>query len=483
MTLARVVRSGREQHPGSRRRAVAVRRALEALGPLYIKLGQVLSTRPDLVSAAMTDELATLHDNVPAAPFDGFARVLEEELGVGWRRGFRCFDAERPLGSASLAQVYRADMPDGRPVAVKVQRSGVRSVVDADMAVLRRAARWSARLWPEFNAVIDFRAMLDLIFDAVRGELDFTVEARQMEIGRKATGDFAHLTVPEVVRATPRVLVQDLAPGRSIRDAVPDEFTRHERLAIAHDLMAFMYRGYFVERIFHADPHPGNVFVAPGHPAALIDWGMVGRLDRPLSLKLALTLINIVQNDGDGAAKAWIEMGKPTRRADIGGFTSDVAALVPKAATATLAELDFGLTLTAVLRHSTLRGIKTNPAVPLLGKSFANMEGSIRCLAPELSAAEVFRDQLTDIMVDLACETLSEAQIARTMTELLLTADGSYNQARGILRDLADRELQLPVESGNGPGANPTFTRLALLAIAVAAVGYLRRGSSRHDGA
>ncbi|MFF1613951.1 ABC1 kinase family protein [Amycolatopsis sp. NPDC058278] len=472
-----------ERHPGSRRRAVAARQAIEGLGPLYIKVGQILSTRPDLVSAATTEELATLHDRVPVAPFEGFEWVLENELGTEWREQFRHFDAERPLGSASLAQVYRATTRDGRPVAVKVQRPGVRAVVEADMATLRHAARWSARLWPKFNAVVDLRAMLALVFEAMHGELDFTVEARHMENGRRAVQGFDHLTVPEVVKATPRVLVQDLAPGRSIREVERDEFSRPERLAIAHDLMAFMYRGYFVDRTFHADPHPGNVFVAPGHPAALIDWGMVGRLDRPTSLRLALTLINIVQNDGDGAAKAWIEMGKPTSWADISGFTSDVAALVPRVATATLEELDFGLTLTTVLRHSTSRGIKTSPVVPLLGKSFANMEGSIRCLAPELSAAEVFREELATIMVDLACEALSETQVARVVTELLLTANGSYNQARGILRDLADRELSLPLESKGAPVTTSLLTRLALLAITVFGIGYVRRATtSRNNG-
>jgi ubiquinone biosynthesis protein len=442
----------------------------EGLGPFYIKVGQILSTRPDLVTAEMVEELGGLHDRVPVTPFADFASVLEGDLGPGWRGLFRHVDTLRPLGSASLAQVYRGVTHDGRSVAIKVQRPGIGSVIESDMAVLRRATRLLARLRPKFNAVVDLRAMSDLVFDAMRAELDFTVEARNMEIGRRATEGFDHLTVPEVVRATPRVLVQTLADGRSIRDVAHDEFSERERLAIAHDLLAYMYRSYFIGRTFHADPHPGNVFVAPGLPATLIDWGMIGRLDRPMSLKLALTLINIVLNDGDGAAKAWIEMGKPTPWADISGFTDDVAALVPRVASATLDELDFGLTLTTVLRHSTRRGVKTNPVVPLLGKSFANMEGSIRCLAPELSAAEVFKDELADLMVDLACESLSEGQVARTLTELLLTANGSYNQTRGILRDLSNRELQLPVESKDAATMNPTMTRLVLAALSVLGV-------------
>ncbi len=436
-----------------KRRARAIREAFERLGPLYIKAGQILSTRPDFVSAETIEELGKLHDQVPAAPFADFQAVLVDELGRDWYRHFRHIDTERPLGSASLAQVYRVTLADGRRAALKVQRPGIRSVIDRDMVLLRRASRLLASSMPRFNAVVDIQAILDLLFDAVGGELDFTVEARNMDVGRAQAAGFEYLTVPEVLLATPRVLVQSMAAGRSIRDVARGEFPADERLGIAHDLLAYMYHSYFIGRLFHADPHPGNVFVHPGRGAFLIDWGMVCRMDRPMSLKLVLTLINIVENDGDGAAKAWVEMGKPTQWADISGFTGDVAALVPKAATASLEELNFGMTLTTVLRHSTKRGIKISPVIPMLGKSFANMEGSIRCLVPELSAAEVLRTELADIMVDLTCETLSESQLARGVTELLLTASSSYNHTRGLLRDMSNRDLHFTVNDLRKPDA------------------------------
>lgn len=459
---AREVRNsaGGEPDRRSRRRAREIRTAFEQLGPLYIKVGQMLSTRPDFVSQTTIEELGKLHDQVPAAPFAEFEPVLEEDLGSGWRRRFRHIDTEHPLGSASLAQVYRVRLADGTPAALKVQRAGIQSTVHADMAVLRRAARLLSTARPKFNSVVDVHAMLDRIFEAVDDELDFTAEAAHMDLGRAQAAEFDLLTVPEVLLATPRVLLQDLAGGRSIRDVRHHEVAEDERLAVAHDLLAFMYRSYFVDRHFHADPHPGNVFIQPGRGAFLIDWGMTGRLDRPMSLKLALTLINIAQNDGDGAARAWVEMGKPTQWADISGFIGDVAALVPKAATASLAELNFGITLTTVLRHSTKRGIKINPVVPMLGKSFANMEGSIRCLAPELSAAQVLRAELADIVVDLTCEALSESHLARGVVEFLLTANGSYNHARGILRDLSNRDLQFPVDSNNSGAGQLTADKL-----------------------
>ncbi|MGM1059047.1 ABC1 kinase family protein [Saccharothrix sp. Mg75] len=465
------------------RRARAVREAFERLGPLYIKVGQVLSTRPDFVSPETLRELGKLHDQVPASPFSDFVPVLEDELGRSWRRHFRHVDTEHPLGSASLAQVYRVTLADGRPGALKVQRPGVRAVVETDMALLHTASRALIAAKTRFNAVVDVRAVLDLIFDAVTGELDFTAEARNMDVGRAQARGFDRITVPDVLMATRRVLVQGMAPGRSIRDVPHSAVPADERLAIAHDLLAYTYRSYFLGRFFHADPHPGNVFVHPELGASLIDWGMVCRLDRTMSLKLALTLITIAENDGDGAARAWVEMGTLTQWADIGGFTDDVARLVPKAATASLEELNFGLTLTTVLGHSTRRGIKINPVVPVLGKAFANMEGSIRCLAPELSAAEVLRAELADIMVELACETLSETRLARGVVETLLTVDGSYTQARGILRDLSNRELQIPVDWRKPHADNATPAKVLYGALAgvggVALWRALRQGGAR----
>jgi ubiquinone biosynthesis protein len=427
----------------ARQRARDVRMAFERLGPFYIKVGQILSTRPDLVSAPVIRELEKLHDRVSIAPFADFEAVLREELGPGWERRFANIETDAPPGTASLAQVYRVTLRDGTPAVVKIQRPGIRALVLADMTTLRRAARLAARAAPRFNAVIDIESMLQIVFDAMEPELDFTAEARNMEAVRADVERFDHLAVPRVLLATPRVLVQSLAPGVSIRDADRNAFTVAERTAIGRDLLALMYRGYFVDRVFHADPHPGNIFVQPGQRASLIDWGMVGRIDRRTSMLLVLVLLALSQNDGLGLAKAWIEMGRATPWAQVSAFSTDMAALVPKIATASLEELNFGVTLTAVLKRSTRRGIQTSPMISILGKSFGNIEGSVRYLAPELSLVEVFQDELRGVMFDLVREFLSEEQAARTALELMIGSTTVADQLRGVMRDLSNRELTL----------------------------------------
>ncbi|MFE4366665.1 ABC1 kinase family protein [Streptomyces sp. NPDC056835] len=430
----------------------------------------MLSTRPDFVPPAMIAEFEQLHDQVTPVPFHVFEPVLAQDFGARWPRLFREIDTGTPLGAASLAQVYRAVLPNGTPAAVKIQRPGVETVMAQDMAVLRRAARMIARAAPRFTTVIDLPAMLGVLFDAMEGESDFRKEAANMRTARRLTEDFKHLTVPEILLdPTRRVLVQSLAPGTSIRDAGPETFTTDERTGIGRDLMAFMFRGFFLDRYFHADPHPGNVFVAPGHPAHLIDWGMVGRVDANVSRSLVLALLNVAANDGTGLAKTWTEMGHPTAWADLAGFRTDMAALVPKVTSASLEGLNFGVTLTAVLTHATRRGIQSSPVIALLGKSFANLEGSIRHLCPELSITDVFEENLRTIMFGLAQETLSEQQAARTALELMIAAPGSLQQGREILRNLAgDGLTPHSATSGTKPGRNqpPTtshHTRAALI--------------------
>ncbi len=451
-------------------RARDVRRGLERLGPFYIKLGQMLSTRPDIVPPAVIGELEKLHDSVTAAPFSTFEPVLEGELGSDWKERFQHVELLEPLGVASLAQVYGATLRDGRSAVIKIQRPGIRSTVLEDMRMMRRAARFIGRCAPRFHSVVDIEAILGVLFDAMRPELDFTVEAGHMDEARRAVRDFRSLSVPEVVWASQRVLVQTLAPGQSIRAVDRSSMSVQERTAIGADLLAFTYHGFFVNRMFHADPHPGNIFVQPGAPASLIDWGMVGRLDRRTSLMIMLVLLNLAENDGQALAKSWIELGYATSWADVPAFVSDMSRLTPKIASASLSELDFGVTLTSVLEQSTKRGIKTNPVISVLGKAFANIEGSVRYLAPELSITGVFHDQMKSIMSALLREQCTTTRLARAATETMLDLDAVPEQLRTLLRDLSSRDFALNCGQPQAPHSNRSRVPPSLLALGGAAL-------------
>jgi ubiquinone biosynthesis protein len=435
---------GEERPDRQQQRARAIRKAMEELGPLYIKVGQMLSTRPDICPEYMMAEFEHLHAKVSVTPFTEFEPVLEDELGRDWKRYFKDVRTD-PLGTASLAQVYYVVLKSGRPAVVKIQRPGVQKSMVDDMNMLASVVRRLAKRMPDFNDVMDLNAMLDVVFSSMRPELDFTVEAENMDDFRDRIEDFDTLNIPDVLYATPRVLVQSLAPGRSIRDVNKDDFSEELREAIGRDLLCFQFWGFFVDRKFHADPHPGNVFISPEGEANLIDWGMVGRIDLNLSISLAVVLLSMGLNDGTTLARTWIEMGRATRRADIAGFVNDMARFVPGIAGQSLERFNFGVQLTSILKFSSKRGIATSPMVSILGKSFANVEGSIRYLAPGLSITDVFEDEFKMISQQLIREMLGQDAMARTAAQAFLLGFTGPGQMRSIMADMANRDTTLRI--------------------------------------
>ncbi|WP_328939218.1 AarF/ABC1/UbiB kinase family protein [Streptomyces tauricus] len=434
---------GAAEVTSQQQRAQAIRQALEQLGPLYVKIGQILSTRPDLVPDYVREELALLTDQATVRPFATFVPALEAELGPDWRNSFSSFETGRPLGAASLAQVYRATRRDGTPCVVKIQRPGSHGIVFGDMTVLRRASRVIARAAPRFNEVIDTGAMLDVIFRAMGDELDFTREAANMKDARKAAKEFKTIKVPKALVATPRVLVQSLADGQAAHRLKEGELSRKQRKKMAKEFVAYMFKGFFIDRTFHADPHPGNVLISPDGKVHVIDWGMVGRIDRSMSAGMLGTMIGMAYNDGPALAQSWIRMGSTTPWSDIGGFTADIARFVPHITNASLAELNFGVALTTVLTFSTHRGIQTTPNVSIVGKAVANMEGTVRHIHPGLKLSDSIRDALQDILLDMARDLASPEQLAQYGLHTLHALTQGPGQGTRLLNDLADRQLTL----------------------------------------
>ncbi|MEU8431885.1 AarF/UbiB family protein [Streptomyces sp. NPDC029216] len=461
-----------------RYRARRIRKTMEALGPFYIKVGQVLATRPDLVSGFLVTELERLQGTVTAVPFSAFEPVLEAELGRTWRKLFREVDSGLPCGSASLAQVYPVVLHDGSHAVLKVQRPGAEGRMRADMAALSRAARLTGRAAPRLAEVLDLDAVLQGIFDCMRPELDFTSEAAHMEDGRRAAEGFRYLTVPAVRQAGRRVLIQSVAPGRALSAGAADDLCEEQRERVGAELLTYMYRGYFVEHFFHADPHPGNVFLHPETGATLIDWGMAGRIDRHTGMLGALAFTSIAQNDARGLAAAWLELGRSTPRTDLPGFRDDLTRVVPRLAASRLDGMNFGSALSTVLRCAAQRGIRTSPTIGILGKSMANVEGTVRAIAPNLAAAEVFRETLMDVMGELARKYLSPEQAARRGLELMAVGDSALDEARSALRVFAGRDTTGAMRPG-GEGRDP-LTRYGSAAAAGAFAAWALHQLTRH---
>ncbi|WP_030020028.1 ABC1 kinase family protein [Streptomyces monomycini] len=431
-------------------RAQSIRRTLEELGPLYVKVGQILATRPDFVPQYVRDELENLNDHAHIEPFSRFEAVLEQDLGPRWRDGFREIRTEEPLGSASLAQVYKAVDAAGTPCVVKIQRPEAQEAVVGDMAVLKTVVRLFAKVAPRFNEVVNIGAMLEVLFTVMQDELDFTREARNMKDARKDAKGFKRVCIPKALTATPHVLVQTFAEGTPVNRVKPDDLTKKQRKAIAYQLMEFMFRGYFVDRRFHADPHPGNIIISPDGKAHLIDWGMVGRIDRGTSIATLGVFLAMAQNDGAAMARQWVNLGTATPWSNTSAFLQDLSRIVPHWTNATLEELNFGVALMTLLRYSSQRGIQITPLTSVVGKSVANIEGSVRCLYPKLKLSTALHGALQDVMQDLIQETFSGEQAAQTALDLLSAGIHGPAQLQASLADLSTRQLTVQARNNLG---------------------------------
>ncbi|MDQ1517231.1 MAG: ubiquinone biosynthesis protein [Actinomycetota bacterium] len=464
-----------------RERARALRQTLEQLGPLYIKVGQVLSTRPDLVSQTVIDALQDLHEQVMVRPFSEFEPVLERNLGAHWRYRFKEIDTEVPLGAASIAQVYRAVQNDGLEVVLKVQRPGVAAGTRLDMEILAQAVKLVVKRAPTIEEIFQPEAMLEVIFGAMRPEIDFTAEAANMEDFREMLEQFDHLAVPEVLDVTKEVLVMTKAPGVSIRECVVDDFSSKERELIGRDLCAMLFHGFMVDGLFHADPHPGNVFVAPGEPATVIDFGMVGRIDRRMALGYTRFMMATALNDGEAAGRAALEMGTLTSRANIAGFLSDMQRYIPTMAHQSLANMEFGNDFNQFLVFCTKRGIAVNPSIALFGKATANLEGTLRRFAPELTPFDVFRDTMGDIIKDQAKQLVEQEELLRIANEAFFASRSIPEQVRYLAQAVVNGQYVLRIRDDSAvlheerEDARARALRRTLVGVAAAALWYDHR--------
>jgi ubiquinone biosynthesis protein len=378
-------------------------------------------------------------------PFSEFEPVLERNLGPHWRYRFKEIDTDVPLGAASIAQVYRAVQNDGLEVVLKVQRPGVAAGTRLDMEILAQAVKLVLKRAPTIEEIFQPEAMLEVIFGAMRPEIDFTAEAANMEDFREMLEQFDHLAVPEVLDVTKEVLIMTKAPGVSIRECNVDDFSSKERELIGRDLCAMLFHGFMVDGLFHADPHPGNVFVAPGEPATVIDFGMVGRIDRRMALGYTRFMMATALNDGEAAGRAALEMGTLTSRANIAGFLSDMQRYIPTMAHQSLGNMEFGNDFNQFLVFCTKRGIAVNPSIALFGKATANIEGTLRRFAPELTPFDVFRDTMGDIIKDQATQLVEQEELLRIANEAFFASRSIPEQVRYLAQAVVNGQYVLRI--------------------------------------
>lgn len=407
------------ERPATRESAVEFRRALEELGTTFIKLGQLLSSRPDLLPDVYIDELSKLVDTVGAVPFEAVRSVIDSDIGVDT---FASIDPE-PLATASVAQIHAALLQSGREVVVKVRRPGIEEQVAIDLDLMRSTAELLEGR-SQTAQLLQLRALADELEVHLRAELDFTEEANNAEVVRRIVADYDGLVVPEVVRphVTERVLVVERVHGEKVRrehGLVPRR---------ARELARELFRAYVhqvtVEGVYHADPHRGNVLLLPEGRLALIDFGLLGRLDDDTRRMIGLLLLAIAQNRADDVADLILSMSLTTVESDEAGFVHELRRKLPRYHWRPLAGIRAGESLADLQRMAVRHGIRLPTAFALVGKTLSQADEIARALDPELDPIELLEE---DALVTM----LAEAERRLEPNQLLAWA---YTQADPLLR-------------------------------------------------
>ncbi|MGE5136595.1 MAG: ABC1 kinase family protein [Gemmatimonadota bacterium] len=374
-----------------------LRETAERLGPTFVKAGQMLALRPDYVPLEYAEALRGLHTQ--AAPFaaEDAVRIVEAELGAPLAALYAEF-GEEPFAAASLSQVHRARLPDGRRVAVKVQRPGITGHVERDLALLATLASRLERHQPGLMAFRPAEAVAELA-DYTRRELDFRREARTSERLRQLLADDDRIVIPAVIRerSSARVLTTELLDGLS---PAPAAELRQAGLDPAAGLRAgatAMLRQVFEFGLFHADPHPGNVLFLPGDRVGFVDFGMHGRLDAGERRRIALIFWALIEGDYEAIGGQLLRLSEFLPHADPAGFRSAVAESVEDWFASQSADLPVARLLLHQLALGARHGIVFPRGLMLLGRALVNLEATARIIEPRFDLAELARPLLPEL--------------------------------------------------------------------------------------
>jgi predicted unusual protein kinase regulating ubiquinone biosynthesis (AarF/ABC1/UbiB family) len=456
-------------------------RDVEKLGPTYIKLAQLLSTRPDIIPPAYADALTRLQDQVEPFPFAEAEKILEADLGVRLSKVFERIDA-KPVAAASLSQVHYAVLRDGRSVALKVQRPGIREQVLDDLEALGEVAAFL-----EEHTEFGHRFGVTLLFQEFRKsmlrELDFRQEALHLVTIASNLKEIPEIVIPQPLMSftSSRVLAMEFIPGTKVTALSPLARLELDGERLADALFRAYLKQMLRDGLFHADPHPGNVFLVDGR-IALIDLGMVARLRPALQDRLLQLLLAVSDNRPDDAVKVLVLIAEQREGADQAGFRRAVAEIIGQHQQVQLARPQVGRAVLMLLKVAAEHGIQLPPELAMVGKTLLNLDEIGLTLAPRFDTNAAVRRHAAAITQEQMTRDLSLGTFFSTAVELKNFVQHLPGRVNRILDRLADNDFQVKVDAidearlmeGMQKVANRIATGLVLAALIVGAALLMR---------
>ena len=420
---------------------------LEKLGPTFIKLGQLMSTRADLLPGPYLDALSRLQDQIEPFAYEEVERIVSGELGVRISKAFADFDPV-PLAAASLSQVHRAWMRDGRAVVVKVQRSDIRELIVGDLEALGEISHFLDE-HTELGKRYEFENMLLGLRRSLLRELDFKVEANNLITFGENLREFDRIVIPDPIEnySTARVLTMEYIPGKKITDISPLRLMDIDGPGLARELFRAYLKQILLDGLVHADPHPGNVILTEDDQIALLDLGMVTRLLPGFRDNLLRLLLAISEGRGEEVAETAINMGEAKPGFNRTEFKSRVAELVAEHADSNLSRLNSGQVALEITKISADCWFRLPSEFTMIAKTLLNLDRVVLTLDPNFEPAAVIRQRATEILQRNLMQSIAPGNLIGGVVELKEFVEKLPGRINKILDTIGNNELKVDVDT------------------------------------
>ena len=455
---------------------------LEAMGPTFVKIGQVLAGRPDLMPPRYLKALARLQDAVKPFPYEDVEQIVLTELGVRISKAFTRFDRE-PVAAASLGQVHLAALRDGRPVAVKVQRPHIRHQIADDFEVLAEIAAFLDE-HTEAGRRYRFAKVLEEFRTTIQQELNYEREAQNMIAVGKNLEEFKLIQVPQPIidYSTRSVLTMDYIDGVKITALGPLDRLELKGGVLADELFQAYLKQILVDGLFHADPHPGNVFLTRDGRIALLDLGMAGHTAPTMQEHLLKVLVAVSEGKGDEAADEVVRISEKTDAFNLHEFRSQIGQLVASSQNQGLQELNVGRSLLEVSRHARDNGLYVPSELTLLGKTLLQLDEVGRILDPSFDPSASVRRHASKIASSRMKHSASQGSALNSILEMKNFMVQMPSRLNRIMDAIANAEIEVKVKAtdakivveGIEKVANRITTGLLLTALIIGAALMMR---------
>ena len=450
---------------------------LVRMGPTYVKLGQLLSTRPDLLPAVYLDALAQLRDDVQPFSYEEAVRVVEAELGTKLSRVFRSFN-RRPIGSASLGQVHKGKLRDGRLVAVKVRRPGVNEDAIGDMEVILELAEFLDD-HSERASRVGFVAIAEEFRRALLDELDYRLEANNLRNLGELLSGYKQIIVPEPIDdlTTERILTMEYVAGRSVASVRTSDETDLDLPALSPELISAYLDQILVHGFLHADPHPGNIFLTDDGRLAILDLGMVLRLPPNVQEDLLRLVLAVSNREGDTATEALERLGTKLPGYNQEEMSRRVTDLLLRNSTSSVGDMAAGRLFGDLALAASSCGLRPRPELSMLARALLSLDEVARILDPDIQVDEVIQDHAAHIMRSRMLQAARPTKVMSSALETAAFAEALPGRLNKVLESLADGKLTINLEGldegailrGAQKLANRVATGVLIAAFVVAA--------------